>query len=279
MRIALHSGAAQERDGDYFGPALNRVARLLAIGHGGQTLLTLPTEELVRDNLSEGASLRDLGERRLKDLIRPERVFQLVTPDLPQTFPPLRSLDARPNNLPAQPTPLIGREREVEAVRRRLLRSDTRLLTLTGPGGTGKTRLSLQVAADAIDDFDHGVYFVPLEPVSDAALVPSAIAQALGVRAGARRARSRRAAAAGDVEGVPAREADAAGVGQLRAHHRRRPGHRRVARRLSTTQDARQQPGAPACLRRARVSGSTAAKRRQGRRGAREWRRWRRPRR
>src|SRR5918912_1217718 len=116
VRMALHSGAAEERDGDYFGPALNRVARLLSAGHGGQILLSHAAQELTRDDLPEGVSLRDLGERRLKDLFRPERVFQLIAPELPTSFPPLKTLDARTNNLPAQPTPLVGRERELGEV-------------------------------------------------------------------------------------------------------------------------------------------------------------------
>ena len=142
-RMALHTGTAEESGGDYFGPPLNRVARLLSAGHGGQVLLSLPTRELVRDRLPEDTDLRDLGERRLKDLFRPERVFQLISPDLPSSFPPLRTLDARPNN-PFQPTPLVGREKEVAEVCGQLRRAELRLLTLTGPGGTGKTRLGLQ---------------------------------------------------------------------------------------------------------------------------------------
>src|SRR5215210_5420148 len=113
VRMALHTGAAEERGGDYFGPPLNRVARLLSVGHGGQVLLSLATQELVRDQLPEGASLRDLGQRRLKDLFRPERVFQLLSPDLPTSFPPLKTLDARINNLPTQLTSLVGREKEL----------------------------------------------------------------------------------------------------------------------------------------------------------------------
>src|SRR5687767_7813078 len=131
VRMALHTGAAEERNGDYFGPPVNRVARLLSIGHGGQVLISLPTSELVRDHLRAGVSIRDLGERRLKDLLRPERVFQLTAPDLPSEFPPLRTLEGRTNNLPLQPTPLVGREREVAEVTQRLLSSGTRLLTLT----------------------------------------------------------------------------------------------------------------------------------------------------
>ena len=117
VRMALHTGAAEQRDGDYFGPALNRVARILAAAHGGQTLLSLATQELVRDALPPGLSLRDLGERRLKDLARPEHLFQVAAPDLPGDFPPLRSLESLPNNLPAQLTSFIGREREMADVK------------------------------------------------------------------------------------------------------------------------------------------------------------------
>ena len=182
VRMALHTGAAEERAGDYAGPPLNRVARLLTIGHGGQILLSQSTYDLVRDELPPGASARDLGERRLKDLIRPERAFELVTADLPSDFPPLRTLDARRHNLPVQATPLIGREREVTSARERLLTPGVRQLTLTGPGGTGKTRLGLQVAAEAVDRFEDGVFFVALAPIGDPALVAPTIAETLGVR-------------------------------------------------------------------------------------------------
>src|SRR3954452_19024554 len=126
VRMALHTGAAEERDGDYYGPPLNRAARLLATGHGGQVLLSDVTAALVRDDLSGGLELLDLGEHRLKDLIRPERVFQVVMPGLCAEFPPLVSLDARPHNLPLQVTPLLGREQDVQAVRSLLLRDGVR---------------------------------------------------------------------------------------------------------------------------------------------------------
>jgi predicted ATPase/class 3 adenylate cyclase len=181
VRVALHAGSAEARAGDYFGPTLNRVARLLAVGHGSQILLSLAAEELVRDHLPPDVALRDLGAHRLKDLTRPEQIFQVVAPDLPDAFPRLRTLDTQRHNLPAQPTALIGREQEVATVCSLLRRADARLVTLTGPGGMGKTRLGLQVAADLLDDFTNGVYFVNLAPISDPAPVPSAIAKALGI--------------------------------------------------------------------------------------------------
>jgi predicted ATPase/class 3 adenylate cyclase len=181
VRMALHTGTAEERDGDYFGPTINRVARLLSAGHGGQILLSLTTQELVRDHLPVGAGLRDLGVRRLKDLFGPERVFQLTAPDLPASFSPLKTLDVRLNNLPIQPTPLLGREREVSEITDLLRRADVRMLTLTGTGGTGKTRLALQSAAELIDEFEDGLFFVALAPISDPKLVSSTMAGALSV--------------------------------------------------------------------------------------------------
>ena len=182
VRMALHTGAAEERSGDYFGQPLNRVARLMAAGHGGQTLLSGATQELTRDQLPASVTLRDLGQRRLKDLGRPEHVFQALHPALPADFPPLRSLDNPdlPNNLPQQVTSFIGRERQVGEVTALLGR--TRLLTLTGAGGCGKTRLALQVAADLLDQYFDGVWLVEMAALSDPALVPQAVAAALGVR-------------------------------------------------------------------------------------------------
>src|SRR5215210_4825917 len=185
VRMALHMGAAEERDGDYFGPPVNRVARLMSAAHGGQVLLSLPTHEMVRDQLPAGAVLVDLGERRLKALFRPERVFQLAALGLPSEFPPLRTLESRPNNLPLQPTPLVGREREVAEITGRVRSEEVRLLTLTGPGGTGKTRLALQAAADLLEDFEDGVFFVALPTITDPELVPSTIAGPLGVKVSA----------------------------------------------------------------------------------------------
>jgi predicted ATPase len=183
VRMALHTGAAEEREGDYFGPSLNRVARLLSTGHGGQVLLSLATQQSVGDRLpQQGGGLRDLGERRLKDLSRPERIFQLIASGLPASFPPLKTLDARRNNLPTQPTPLVGRKRELDDILA-VLRSpnNVRLLTLTGPGGTGKTRLGLQAAAELTDEFEDGVFFVTLAAIADPALVAPTIARTLGL--------------------------------------------------------------------------------------------------
>jgi len=179
--MALHTGAAEERDGDYFGPSLNRVARLLSAGHGGQILLSLATREMVRDRLPDESGLRDLGERRLKDLSSPEHVFQITAPGLRSEFPPLKTLDIRRNNLPTQPTPLIGRERELDDVLALVRSPDVRLLTLIGPGGTGKTRLGLQAAAELTDEFEDGVFFVALAAVTDPRLVAPTIRRTLGL--------------------------------------------------------------------------------------------------
>jgi predicted ATPase/class 3 adenylate cyclase/DNA-binding CsgD family transcriptional regulator len=183
VRIAIHTGAPTFLDGDYIGAPLNRVARLMASGHGGQTLLSLATMELVRDELPPGVELRDLGLHRLKDLARPERVFQLVDSELSRSFPPLRSIDHRPHNLPVQLNALVGREQELERVCARLLDHDVRLVTLIGPGGAGKTRLALQTSAELLDAFEDGVFFVSLEPIRDPGLVAATILQALGLKA------------------------------------------------------------------------------------------------
>ncbi len=180
VRMALHTGTAEQRDGDYFGPALNRVSRILSSAHGGQVLLSLPTEELVRDFLPPGVQLRALGEHRLRDLARPEHLFQIAAHDFPSQFPALRSLESVPNNLPLQITSFIGREREMEEVKRML--GGARLLTLTGMGGTGKTRLSLQVAAELFDTFPDGVWFVEFATIADSDRVEETVAGTLEVR-------------------------------------------------------------------------------------------------
>ncbi|HKY78250.1 MAG TPA: LuxR family transcriptional regulator [Acidimicrobiia bacterium] len=180
LRIGLHTGEAELRDeGNYMGPAVNRAARLRDLGHGGQTVMSGATHDLVVDRLPEGAWLTDLGRHRLRDLARPEQVVQLCHPDLPAEFSPLRSLDSFAHNLPVQLTSFIGRETEMAEVRRLL--GDNRLVTLIGVGGAGKTRLALQVAAETLAEFPGGVWQVDLAPLSDPAVVPIAVARALGL--------------------------------------------------------------------------------------------------
>src|SRR4051794_13982197 len=151
VRIALHTGEADLRGGEYYGAAVNRCARLRAAAYGGQTLVSLTTAQLVRDDLPDGVTLLDLGEHRLKDLTYPEHIYQLVSAGLQAEFPPIKTLDGRSDtalaNLPTTVTSFIGRDNEVAAVHARLMRPDVRVITLTGPGGTGKTRLSLELAA------------------------------------------------------------------------------------------------------------------------------------
>lgn len=180
IRIAIHTGSVERRGDHYFGPALFRAARLQAIGYGEQTLLSGVTAELVRGTMPQGASLRDLGSHRLKDLGEPERVYQLVHPALRSRFPAVKSIGARPHNLPIQLTSFVGRERELSDLRSLLAK--WRLVTLVGEGGIGKTRLALQAAADMIDDFEDGIFFVDLAALREPELVPWAIASVLGLR-------------------------------------------------------------------------------------------------
>jgi predicted ATPase/class 3 adenylate cyclase len=179
VRMGLHTGEAALVGHEYVGLDVHRAARIASVAHGGQVLISETTRALVEPALPPGLRLRDLGPHRLKDLARSERIFQLLIDGLPTDFPPLKSLDTTPNNLPNQLTSFIGRTMEIAEGRRLLDKS--RLLTLTGPGGTGKTRLSLQIAADALDRFPDGVFFVPLAAVRDPELVPSAITQALAL--------------------------------------------------------------------------------------------------
>jgi predicted ATPase/class 3 adenylate cyclase len=179
VRMALHSGATDERDGDYFGPAVNRVARLLAVAHGGQVIVSGLTTQLLHGGMPEGTELRDLGEHRLKDLVEPEHVCQLVAPGLRETFPPLRSLESLPNNLPRQVTPLIGRHDVLAEIEPLVLEHP--LMTLVGTGGVGKTRLALQAGADLLDGSGDGVWFVELAPLSDPASVVHTIASTFGL--------------------------------------------------------------------------------------------------
>ena len=180
VRIGLHAGSAEERDGDYFGPTVNRVARLQATAWGGQTILSAAAAELARPGLPAEATLRDLGLHRLKDLAEPEAIAQLVVPDLPADFPPLRSLDASLHNLPTQLLPLIGREAVVAEIEAAL--AEARLVTLVGAGGIGKTRTALHVAADSLERFPGGVWYAELASISDETHVAAKIASDLGLR-------------------------------------------------------------------------------------------------
>jgi predicted ATPase/class 3 adenylate cyclase/DNA-binding CsgD family transcriptional regulator len=182
VRMGLHTGEPQFSAESYVGLDVHRAARIMSAGHGGQVLLSQTTRDLVEHELPEGVSLRDLGEHRLKDLGRPQRLFQLVIAGLPADFPALKTVDASANNLPVPSTVLIGREREVATVVHRLRREDIRLLTLTGPGGIGKTRLGLQAAAELSELFTEGVYFVNLAPIRDPEFVVPTIAQTLDVK-------------------------------------------------------------------------------------------------
>jgi predicted ATPase/class 3 adenylate cyclase len=179
VRMGIHSGEGTISGETYVGIDVHRVARIASAGHGGQVLLSAAARTLGEASLADGVAVRELGEFRLKDLSRPELLSQLVIDGLPSDFPALRTLDAVPNNLPTQLTSFLGRERELAEAT--ALLEQARLLTLTGPGGTGKTRLSLQVAADATERFRDGVYFVPLGTIEEPALLLPTIAQALGM--------------------------------------------------------------------------------------------------
>lgn len=180
VRMGLHVGDSQLREGDYYGSTLNRAARIMAIGHGGQILLSAAVQALLQNDSSLPFQMLGQGEHRLKGLRRPEKIYQVLHPDLPAKFPTLYSFGTIPNNLPQQTTEFIGREREIELLTQRF--PGTRLLTLTGPGGTGKTRLALQTAAELLDEYADGVFFVDLTVVNDATLVPSTIAEELNVK-------------------------------------------------------------------------------------------------
>ena len=180
VRCGLHAGRAERRDNDFFGTVVNRAARISNAAHGGQILLSQAVAVLVSDRLPNGVTLRELGAMRLRDLASPERIHQVMHAKLRENFPALRTLEATPNNLAQQLTSFVGRQRELEEVRK-LLRNN-RLLTLIGAGGIGKTRLSQQLAAEVMDDFPDGVWFVELAPLSDARLVPQSVAFVLGVK-------------------------------------------------------------------------------------------------
>jgi len=180
VRMGLHTGEPLITTTGYVGMDVHRAERVCTAGHGWQILVSESSRVLIEDDLPEGVSLRDLGEHRLKDLAKPERLFQIVTADLPAEFPPLRSLNVLPNNLPIQLTSFVGRAREIRELVQSLF--STRLLTLTGAGGVGKTRLALQVAAEVLEDFSDGVWLVELAALPDPELIPQTVATVLGIR-------------------------------------------------------------------------------------------------
>jgi predicted ATPase/class 3 adenylate cyclase/DNA-binding CsgD family transcriptional regulator len=181
VRMGIHTGEAELDGSDYRGyMTLSIVQRLMSAGHGGQILVSNTTENLLREQLPEQASLRDMGAQKFAGAPSPVRIFQVVTPDLPTEFPALRTSDNLPNNLPIQLTSFIGREKELADVKRLL--QNTRMLTLIGPGGTGKTRLSIGAASEMLDQYPDGVWFVELAPILDPLLVPRTVAIAIGLR-------------------------------------------------------------------------------------------------
>ena len=185
VRMGLHTGEPAVAGSGYVGLDVHRASRIMGVGYGGQVLLSHATQDLVKHDPPDGLTVRDLGEHRLKDLTRPEHIFQIVIPGLPAEFPPLKTLNVISNNLPVQPTTFVGRDREIEEVKRS--QSESRLLTLMGAGGSGKTRLAVQVAADLIEQFEKGVWLVELAPLADPALVVQAVATTFQVREAAGR--------------------------------------------------------------------------------------------
>jgi predicted ATPase/class 3 adenylate cyclase len=182
VRIGIHTGEPELTAEGYVGIDVHFAARLMNAGHGGQVLLSQTTRDLLIHNLPDDVALRDLGEHRLKDLSYPQHLFQLVIANLPSDFPKLSTQDTYTNNLPVHPSPLIGRKNELARILYLMRQQDVRLLTLTGIGGVGKTRLAIQAAAELSDECADGVYFVSLAPIRDSALVIPTIAQALGIR-------------------------------------------------------------------------------------------------
>jgi class 3 adenylate cyclase len=178
VRMGLHSGEPRLIERRYVGLDVHQAARVMAAGHGGQVLVSESTRVL----LDERFQVRDLGDHRLKDLSGPQRLYQLLVEDLPIDFPPLKTLENRPTNLPVQPNAFVGRVDDLEELEALLSRDDVRLLTLTGTGGAGKTRLALQLAAAVVEQFSNGVFFVSVAPIRVWELVVPSVAQTLGLR-------------------------------------------------------------------------------------------------
>ena len=187
VRMGLNTGEAELREGDYYGQSVNRAARIMAAAHGGQVLISQTTSQLLEDSLPPGVTLIDLGEHRLRDLARTERLLQVQHSQLPQEFPTLRTLDAYPTNLPAQRTSFVGRDEDVDAVAAAL--RDHRVVTITGVGGVGKSRLAIQVAALILPRFPDGAWLCELASIADERLVADTVAEAVGVPPGSGPAR------------------------------------------------------------------------------------------
>ncbi len=182
VRMGIHTGKAEiQKNGEYHGYlTLSHVQRLMSAGHGGQVLVSLATQELIRGDMPEGTILRDMGERQLKDMIHPEHIYQLVIANLPSDFPPIKTLDISRHNIPAQMTSFIGREKELAEIKQTL--NEHRLVTLTGPGGAGKTRLGLQVGAECLNQFSDGVWLAELAPVTDPTLISQTLFSIFNLR-------------------------------------------------------------------------------------------------
>ena len=180
VRMGLHTAEAEQRDGDYYGSSLNRAAQIMSVGHGEQILLSETTAQVVREHLPTDTILLDLGEHHLKGLLRPENIFQLVAPDLQKDFPPLNSIPTARHNLPTQLTSFVGREKEIAEIKASL--NISRLVTLTGSGGTGKTRLSIEVGMQLLPNFSNGVWMIELAPLSDKSQIIPALAQTFGLQ-------------------------------------------------------------------------------------------------
>src|SRR5260221_7996397 len=175
VRMGIHTGKAEiQKTGEYHGYlTLSQVQRLMSAGHGGQVLISLATQELIRNELPEGIMLRDMGERQLKDMIHPEHIYQLVIANLPSDFPPIKTLDVYRHDIPSQMTSLIGRKKELAEIKQAL--NEHRLVTLTGSGGAGKSRLSLKAGAECLNQFPDGVWLAELAPVTDPTLIPQTL--------------------------------------------------------------------------------------------------------